>query len=102
MSTTHQCARPATAQAEQWRCPDCSLLWEPLPAAPVSPVSKGPWRLLAGRLAAGARIAQMAAGFVLLWAIGARTAAVALTLGALAIWGCVWAWTKFRNRQARS
>jgi len=32
--STHQCLRPQGA-TEPWRCPDCGLLWEPLPSAPV-------------------------------------------------------------------
>ncbi|MFI6594964.1 hypothetical protein ACIBHX_01880 [Nonomuraea sp. NPDC050536] len=52
--SSHQCARPDTAGNEPWRCPDCSMLWESLPSAPVAPskpkrvINKGGVAVLVG------------------------------------------------------
>lgn len=37
MSTApHHCVRPEPAgHTEPWRCPDCGMLWEPLPPEPI-------------------------------------------------------------------
>ncbi|GAA2861462.1 nitrogen fixation-related uncharacterized protein [Nonomuraea rubra] len=93
--TGHQCVRPDTHNTDPWRCPDCGTLWEPLPAAAVAAPG---WRRWLGWLETAARIAGAVAVFAFLWTIGMRTAAVALTLGALAAWGCLWGWTRLRGK----
>ncbi|MGW4797537.1 hypothetical protein ACWEPC_34465 [Nonomuraea sp. NPDC004297] len=52
----------------------------------------------ARRLADTATIVSVGLMFVLMWMIGLRTAAVALTLGGLIAFGSRWAWTRLRDK----
>jgi hypothetical protein len=92
--SSHQCVRPTSENdTEPWRCPDCGMLWEPLPAQPVNDPSQ-PRRSWSETFGAVAGVAQCVGMLALFWTLGLRTIFYGMCLCILLSVAGLWVWRR--------
>ncbi|WP_188195580.1 hypothetical protein [Nonomuraea sp. SYSU D8015] len=93
--SAQQCVHLEDAN-QAWRCPDCGLLWEPLPAEPVDRPAR-PRRSWSEVFDVVSSVATCVVTLALFWWLGQRTIFFAICICLVLTVGGWWVWRRLNS-----